>query len=183
MPSEAQWRHCLQTLAVSACMRRSGYGAVGRQSCRGHPREVTTGGLSGNAMGRQPWAQGKTSCRDGQGRRGRCQQRRQRVDTVSRSEGTGCRGGRMGCNGWSGRGSERVTRAGGKSILGGQGKEFRGQQRRLLCQSRGTGSTRPGSGGVSGRSVAQRNEPEAQLSIRLSDEPVEGGVHGCDGQG
>ena len=76
-----------------------------------------------------------------------------------------------------------VTRAGGRSILGGQGKEFRGQQRRLLCQSRGTGSTRPGSDGVSGRSVAQRNEPEAQLSIRLSDEPVKGGVHGCDGQG
>ena len=149
-------------------MRRSGYGAVGRQSCRGHPREVTTGGLSGNAMGRQPWAQGKTSCRDGQGRRGRCHQRRQLVDTVSRSEGTGCRGRRMGCNGWSGRGSERVTRAGGRSILGGQGKEFRGQQRRLLCQSRGTGSTRPGSGSVSGRSVARRNEPERPDSALAS---------------
>ncbi len=88
----------------------------------------------------------------------------------------------MGCNGWSGRGSERVTRAGERSILGGQGKEFKGQLKRLLCQSRGTGSIRPGSGGVSGRSVTQRSEPEVQLSIRLSDEPVKGGVQGRDGQ-
>ena len=88
-----------------------------------------------------------------------------------------------GCSGPSRRGSERITRAGGRSILGGKGKEFRVQQTKLLCQSRGTGSTRPGSGSVSGSSVAQRNEPEAQLSIRLSDEPVKGGVHGCDGQG
>ena len=84
---------------------------------------------------------------------------------------------------WSGRDSERVTRAGRRSILGGQGKEFRVQQTRLLCQSRGTGSTRPGSGSASGSSVAQRNESEAQRSIRLSDEPVEGGIHGRDGQG
>ncbi len=45
------------------------------------------------------------------------------------------------------------------------------------------GQHTPGTGGVSGRSVAQRGEPEAQLSIRLSDEPVKGGVQGRDGQG
>ena len=76
-----------------------------------------------------------------------------------------------------------VTRAGGRSILGGQAKEVRGHQRKLLRHSRGTGSTRPGSGSVSGRSVARRNEPEARLSLGLSDEPVTGGVHGRDGRG
>ena len=34
-----------------------------------------------------------------------------------------------------------VTRAGGRSILGGQGKEVRGQQKRLLRHSRGTQHT------------------------------------------
>ncbi len=38
----------------------------------------------------------------------------------------------------------------------------------MLRHSRGTDSTGPASGSVSGRSVAQRNEPEAKLSIRLS---------------
>ena len=124
---------------------------------------------------------GSCSNVNGQGDGIRCQQERllsMSGETSHRRLRSG--GSVRGCSGpsRSSRGSERITRAGGRSILGGKRKEFRVQQTKLLCQSRGTGSTRPGSGSVNGSSVAQRNESEAQLSIRLSDEPVEGGIHG-----
>ena len=66
------------------------------------------------------------------------------------------------------------------------GKERSSEANRGDCSAKAEGRAAHAlevAASADGRSVAQRNEPEAKLTIRLSDEPVKGGVSGRDGQG